>query len=282
MPEAKKINVSPSRLRLFLDCKWAYFCKYVLKLPDEGNPKTSLGSLIHEILEILYKPYSQEKRKKYILYVLENDKLHPIIEKIYFKKIKTFNIPKIYGKKDENLHELGLKLTINALKFGYNPNSKCINVEKEFVIPVSENVNIKGFIDKVSELDKDTIELTDYKSGAPYSYEKCGEELQPYFYKIAAQHLYKNYKNVLFNFHFLKNKKIVPVVKTEEELIKYLKFIISQGKEMLKFTEKDAITNKTWSCDWCKFKKPNKDLKYTGCPAFYDKEGKSLFKNYDY
>jgi len=268
----KTINVSPSRLNTFQKCRWMYYCKYILKLPDEGGDKTRLGSVIHEIFELISRPSKQEQRKKYILHSIETKKLYPSLHRLFQKILNRFKIP--VGE----LRELGEQLLINAFCSGYDIKSKVLDVEKDFHIQVSENVYIKGFIDKILELDDNTLELIDYKSGAPFNDEKCNSEFQPFFYKLAAQKLFPKYKNFLFSFHFLKNKKIITVSKDNEELARFLNFIIAQGILMLNFDLKDANCNTGWHCKWCKFKEPNPELNYTGCPAYFDKNGESRFK----
>lgn len=276
------ISISASRLSTWLSCRWQYYCKYHLKLPDVSYPKTLLGSCIHEVLELISCPSKQGKRRLYISHSLNTKVLHPVIIKLFYKLFKRFKIPETIGAGDKelNLKELGLKLLVDAFCRGYDIDLKVLDVEKKFDIQVSENVSIKGFIDKVCELSEDTLELVDYKSGVPYSVDKCEtEEFQPFLYKIAVKTLYPKYKHSLFNFHFLKNKKTVSVLKTDEELDEFLKFAITQGILMLKLTEKDATTTKSFKCGtMCSFKEPNKALGYMGCPAYYNKDGESIYK----
>lgn len=276
------IAISASRLSTWLSCKWQYYCKYNLKLPDVSNPKTLLGSCIHEVLELISCPSKQEKRKKYIIFSVQSKELHSVIIRLFNRLFKRYAITEVVGKGDKelNLRELGLKLLVDAFCRGYDVDLKVLDVEKKFDIQVSENISIKGFIDKVCELSEDTLELVDYKSGVPYSVDKCNEEeFQPFLYKIAVKTLYPKYKYSLFNFHFLKNKKTVSVLKTDEQLDEFLKFSITQGILMLKLTEKDATCTKSFKCNtMCSFKEPNQALGYSGCPAFYDKNGESIYK----
>lgn len=264
--------VSPSRLKTFLDCQWAYVGKYIFLLPDAPGPKTRLGSAIHELFETLSEPSKQVKRLRYVHFSHNKIGLEPAILRFLKKLYKRWDIP-------EELRTLGEKLVYDAFTKGYDATSKVLAVEKRFEIKVSNNIYIKGFIDKVVEVDKDTIELIDYKSGVPFNAEKCDAEFQPFFYKIAAKVLYPQYKTHLFSFHFLKNRKTITVDKTELELKGFLKFIISQGIAMLNISEKNAKPTRSFKCMvMCNARVPNPEKNYMGCPAFYDKNGKSLFK----
>ncbi len=268
----KIINVSPSRLKTWETCKRQYFYKYKSKLPDPSKPKTRVGSMIHEILECVSTPAKFERRKAYILYAIETRTNHPVILRSLKKLCKKFEIP------EGDLVEYAHKLMLDTFTKGYDIHCPVVAVEQEFHIKVSDKVYLKGFIDKIVEIDEETLETVDYKSGVPFNEEKCQTEFQPYFYKIAAQKLFPKYKNHIFSFHFLKNKKIITVVKTQDELDRFLKYIISQGILMLTITEETAIVTKSWSCQhMCAFKDPKPELGHMGCPAFYDKQGKSLW-----
>lgn len=56
MSDKKQKILSASRLKTFLNCSWIFYCEYVLKIPSATHPKTKLGSLAHSIFEALQKP----------------------------------------------------------------------------------------------------------------------------------------------------------------------------------------------------------------------------------
>jgi RecB family exonuclease len=149
-------------------------------LPDESSPKALVGSAIHEVFELLSDPKKQERRKKYIFHSVLTSELHPSIDKLFSKFMVKYKIPQL-DKKELDLHEMGRDLMLSTFQMGYQPHTKVLAVEKLFEIPVTDKVWIKGYIDRVCELDKDTIELTDYKSGQPFNQEKCEAEFQPFF-----------------------------------------------------------------------------------------------------
>lgn len=265
------LNISPSRLKLFEDCGYAFYCKYFLNLPDVAGDKTRLGSALHSLFELLAKP-SRIKRKEYVVFTKKTGLLHLVVKRLLSKLYGQYKIP-------EELRELGNKLILENFCRGYDIDSKVIEVEKEFTIPIAGGINIHGYIDRISEISKDTIILVDYKSGAPFNEAQCRKELQPFFYKMAAKVLYPQYKNVLFEFYFLKNKKIISVHKTDNELSEFKEKLLEAAKRMLNFTKENAIPNKTWKCNFCQFKNPRPEVKFLGCPAHFDKNGQSLWKD---
>lgn len=267
------LNVSSSKLATFRKCKYSYYAKYILLLPDISGDKTRNGSLLHELFELITHPKKFEKRKKYIVFSRQTGLLHNTIKRFMLKLWKKYRIP-------EELQVVGVKLAVDSFYKGFDINSKVLEVEKEFLLPLENGIFLKGFIDRVSEISEDTIELTDYKSGVPYNELKCQEEIQPFIYKIAAKILWPKYKNILFNFYFLKNKKIIHVNKTDRELEVFRKGLLEDSVKMLNFTPEKAIPSKGWWCKAiCQFREPNKEKLYSGCPAFFDKNGKPLYKD---
>lgn len=269
--------VSPSKLKLWSNCKWAYYARYKLKLPDAGNEKTHLGSIIHSVFEVLSDPKKpleiREKRKKLVLNSVKARSISPSLVRFYVKLCRKYKLT-------DDLVTLGKELMLDAFLMGYDVNYPTVAVEDYFEIKLTENVGIRGYIDRIIDLGPkfpDSCEAKDYKSGQPFPVEKCKDEYQPYFYAIAIKSKYK-YKNVLFSFHFLKNHKTVHVDIDDAYLEEFKNnVIIKQGEAMSKITKETATCNKTWLCNYCKFKEPNKDLNYSGCPLYYNK-GISRFK----
>ena len=93
-----------------------------------------------------------------------------------------------------------------------NPlNKKLIAAEQSFRIYLEdgqgEKIPINGIIDLVSELDHETIEIEDYKTGkGTQNWMQCQDDDQFKIYFMAAKHLYPQYKHVLVTAHYLKRK----------------------------------------------------------------------------
>jgi len=271
----KPQKVSNSRLTTWLACKEQYAAKYLHdpRLPETVHKKTTLGSVIHSILECLMDTSSVVEREVYAKYSIENGTLHPTMARLYRMLIRKYGI-----SGDEDIRELGETLLLKTFCHGFCEHKKIIDIERGFEIPVSPNVSITGFIDRVQEIDENTIELEDYKSGRPYSPNDCESSTQPFFYLIAAKTLYPKHKNVIFTFHFLSNKKSYTISpKTQQELKNFKGFIVSQGMAMKVFDASMKKPTRSWICKFCSFKSPQLDYNYSGCSAFYDAEGQSIY-----
>lgn len=259
----KKLRISPSRLKIFLECQWKYYCRYILKLEDPGNDKARLGTIIHTVYECIT---NQKRlyRKKYVLFSMATKSLHPVVLRFFNKLFKKAEL-KINPKID--LKELGEKLLLNGLLFGFDIQQKILDTEYEFEVDLGDNVSTYGFIDKIQENDSETIEIVDYKSGVPYSWEDCNTDFQVYIYLHALREKYPNYKNYLFTFQFLKNHKSITVPKSKVEIDNFIKYVKSQAGKMLEINAKNSKPNRSFRCAWCSYRLPRDN--YAGCPAHY-------------
>lgn len=112
-----------------------------------------------------------------------------------------------------------------------NPiNKKILQTEQQFTLHVDdgtgENIKVTGFIDLVNEVDDDTIEISDYKTGKHIqSYAECLEDPQPLFYHLAARELYPQYTNIFITIWYLQRRMMTFAFGPDDE-IKARKMII--------------------------------------------------------
>lgn len=93
-----------------------------------------------------------------------------------------------------------------------NPqNKKIIGVEDKFDLEIKINdehtIKMRGFLDVVSELDDETIEIEDYKTGKfTQNYRSCLEDPQFLIYYMAGRQMYPRYKWIFITPHWLQRK----------------------------------------------------------------------------
>ena len=142
-------NVSVSLLNNFFECPRKWYFRNLLRLPEPKSESLEFGSAVHEAIDKILKlkkiPDEKELEK-----IVENNKA---ILKIVSKWVKT-RLSEISGKRE---------------------NEKSISIKvKEF-----PHLNIYGKLDLVEELGKDSIRVTDFKTGNPRKkteIEKMNEE----------------------------------------------------------------------------------------------------------
>lgn len=99
----------------------------------------------------------------------------------------------------------------------YNPgplnplNKTLIAAEDVFQLQLEDGageiVKVNGIIDLVTELDSESIEIEDYKTGKwTQTWLECQEDIQFLIYFVAARAKYPQYKNVFVTAHYLKRR----------------------------------------------------------------------------
>lgn len=112
-----------------------------------------------------------------------------------------------------------------------NPlNKKILQTEQAFALHVDdgtgEKIKVTGFIDLVNEIDADTIEICDYKTGKHVqSYAECIEDPQLLYYHLAARELYPQYPNVFISIWYLQRRMMTFSFGPEDE-VKTRKMIV--------------------------------------------------------
>ncbi len=152
----KKVYISPTMLKTFLECKRKFYFLYIKRLEFEEVPKEDtlntkeIGVLLHEALAKLYK-----KRAFYD----KSDEL--------FRKIKE----NLYEKAENNIYlKYQIDVWLNRLfTFSkseverFNKGYRILEVEKEYLIEYKGFI-LKSRIDRI-DIKDDLIEIIDYKSG---------------------------------------------------------------------------------------------------------------------
>ena len=110
---------------------------------------------------------------------------------------------------------------INNEKIKYPLDQKIIDVEDRFklIIPDGDDeIVVNGIIDVVTELDDDTIEIVDYKSGKYIqSYNECIKDPQLLIYNLAVRRQRPEYKDVFITIYYLRKKPITLTFEPKDE-----------------------------------------------------------------
>lgn len=166
-------------------CQLQYYMNWVLGMPSEANKKADKGTITHKALELLAKRKLAEQNKQEK--VLDNE-LGPL--RIDDMSPETclrlsFNIYEGIHTFDETDREDCLKYIYEALNHNsgmFSPLKRTIIVpEQYFEIEVKQEwakldagdyLKIRGTLDLVVEVDSDTIELIDWKTGKRFNWNK--------------------------------------------------------------------------------------------------------------
>ena len=132
------------------------------------------------------------------------------------------------------------------------PEKKIIATEDKFEIPFiaadGHEVKLNGLIDMVIEIDEDTIEIIDYKTGRfKMSYNAAEKDIQLRLYYLAARRKYPQYKNHMVTVMYVNEgiKSITPCFgdNTEEGILAEIAEIYEGIKDI---EVPDRIRDTSW------------------------------------
>jgi hypothetical protein len=223
-----------------------YFITYVLGHPSDSGKKAELGTMIHKVMEILsaLKKYQQDKPKVKYLKTTDDvcgevkfhkDKLlsKEIVEELCDLSYASYraNSKHRWGKADRKAMGTVTWLMLDHNEGQFDPRFRHIHqTEPHFDIPIDEEwakfdfvdadgvtqqgqLAIKGTIDLVTLLDKDTIEVIDWKTGRRMNwatmeekdYKKLRNDPQLLLYFYAMSKMYPEFPNRIMSIFFCKD-----------------------------------------------------------------------------
>lgn len=152
----------------------------------------------------------------------------------------------------------------------FNPidEMKVLSVEHEFDVTFENGIRTYGFIDLISEVNEDSIEIRDYKSAKRTPTTKdidkgwINRDIQMELYYCIAKYCCKNnippfsskYKNIFVTIHFLRSGPITMVYNDYDynRILRYLK----DSYDKIRLIEKPLPKgmwgkDKNWICNYC-------------------------------
>lgn len=240
----KEIKLSATRISSFLECKYKYWCNYVEHLPKVPSAAFRLGTAVHEALEYAGNIW------------LKKEKFTKTDKKNILKKYEEVAIKE--GIEDMTIHAEGKRLVQKRIdKFDLG---KILGLEIAFGFRGSENVTTKdgvpliGAIDKVIEIDEDTLLIVDYKTSktAPTA-DQMKVDNQLAIYDLVASYKWPQYKRIILSLDLLKSDMLY-TYRTDEEREEFEGYLKEVYDQMLTFTKKDAKPQLNMFCPWCDYK----------------------------
>lgn len=169
--------ISASALNMYLDCPLKFYFSVVEEVQEEEEVSETIesnvfGSILHKVMEELYRPFCGKMVTADLLKTISKDKqlltdtINKSFAEEFFKssKIRTLTgqnylIGEMIRKYIKKILECDRKLT----PFKYIESERKVNC----VFPLSNGmaIQLKGFIDRIDEV-ADTVRIIDYKSGA--------------------------------------------------------------------------------------------------------------------
>lgn len=267
-------RVSASAMNSYPSCNFRYFCNQVLRLQETSGKAAVLGNMCHETFELMARLKMRDKTnvdphrifgRAWKRHASRRPELD--IRRFSKKNNKETGLPN--EMKDYVVTKKSFERVLND-KY-YNPyNLNVIGAEQPFLIEFpgeefktrsGDQLIQKGFIDLVHEIDEDTIEIVDWKTGEqkdfhtgePITFEYLLKSVQPRLYHLAAVMLYPQYKNIIVTFYYTKGDGPISFAIDNEQIIPTLGACHS-FKERI---ESDTVIkrNRSWRCKMCSYDK---------------------------
>lgn len=268
MPEKEMLQLSPSRISDYQQCPALYKYRAIDKMVERPGLDALRGSLVHLILEQIFKnaPSDRDFTKAVSLtnecwqelVKLEPELICALDDKIPFPLTESVEISQ------ERLNVLFEEVkTLIANYYALEDPSRIQPKSTEELIEfdLSDDLKIKGYVDRIDESPQGWLRINDYKTGkSPKENFSSKAMFQLKFYALV---IFKSTKEIpkLLRLIYLKDSQILTYEPTEQELDITLKKVEAVASQIQRSKEtNDWPTNITKLCDYCYFK--------SICPAF--------------
>jgi hypothetical protein len=245
----KIYSLSASKIKSYKMCPFKFYLEYHLQLGTGTTFAAEQGSMVHVVLEKMGQDVKDGIPKKEsnifnywmdeVLYAYQEEGIWKLSPKALEREkqcigceynldghcqIANMPIDNFEGcPKDEYEDALWLvQKVLNDESVNSPLNKKILDVEQLFKIQIPDgnsNITINGIIDVITELDNDTIEIVDYKTGKyVQSYNECAKDPQLLIYHLAAKTQWHNYRNFFITIYYLRKKPLTLSFSPKDEV----------------------------------------------------------------
>lgn len=274
----KVVKCSASAIGLYNHCPFSYYMHYILGMESKAGKAALQGTIVHRALEWMAKLRKRGKTNVDPMWLLDRawDEHIAASPEIEIRKVTT-RIDKNTGefKEAADFKKCRVAMEVVLADPYVNPyESKVIDCERWFALEMpgdewkcldkdgnEHQFAVRGFIDLVNEIDEDTIEIIDYKTGSRkdfYTQQPIDEallmrEVQPRLYHLAAYFLYPQYKNILITFYYTNSGGPITIALSQDDLTMTIaalyRFMTTVGRDTL------IRRNRWWTCKMCSFER---------------------------
>lgn len=272
------VRCSASAIGLYNHCPFSYFMRYILGMESKAGKAALQGTIVHKALEWMAKLRKRGKTNIDPMWLLHRawDEHIAASPEIEIRKVTT-RIDKETGgfKEAADFKKCRVAMEVVLADPYVNPyNNNVVDSERWFALEMpgdewkcldkdgsEHQFAVRGFIDLVNEIDNDTIEIIDYKTGSrkdfytqqPIDEDVLTREVQPRLYHLAAYFLYPQYKNILITFYYTNSGGPVTIALSPDDLAT----TIATLYRFMTTVRKDTLMrrNRWWTCKMCSFER---------------------------
>lgn len=230
------IDFSYSRLSTYEYCPAQYFYSYIYKAPRGFAEHAVLGNVIHKVMEIIAGTAPSQDE----------------VESLYQDARDEFDPEELIS---EHLIEAGIQMIFEYLSRHEDemvtapPN--IIGREKEFQF-VLDNLLFRGYIDRIDQIDPETIWICDWKSGKNQVAQKwVHNNAQLGIYFLACSLMYPEVKTVRASMYYLRSGKQISYTYTHEKDFDRVLDLVTQAVAVVRGDQYFHYTSNERRCTWC-------------------------------
>jgi DNA helicase-2/ATP-dependent DNA helicase PcrA len=192
-PSPEPLQLHPSAVQSYRSCPQRYLFSSLWSLQEGPKATLTFGRVIHATIRRMMAEFKKGNR-------LPFDEVQRIFEAEWSAVGFEDDYQEGEYKKDglEQLrvfHQTVLEQPLHVLE-----------LEKNFELPVENNVILKGRIDQVNSLGRSDVEIVDYKTGKAKKDADAKKDLQLSIYAIATKEIFE-WNPVRLVFHYLQDNK---------------------------------------------------------------------------
>ncbi|MDA2916048.1 PD-(D/E)XK nuclease family protein [Nitrospinae bacterium AH_259_B05_G02_I21] len=242
---------SHSRLGTFESCPYKYKLRYIdrVEVEDFETVETFLGSLVHEVLEKLYKDLLNGKENNL-------EELLEFYEQEWERQCSPDIIVVKEGFTPENYREVG-RQCLRDYYDQHHPftDGKTVGIEERILIDLDESgrYKLQGYMDRLVDKGAGVYEIHDYKTSSRLPTQAdADKDQQLALYQLAVQEMWPDVKEVRLAWHYLRFGKMIVSTRTAEQLEELRQETIEAIQTIEAATEFEPV--KSVLCGWCEYK----------------------------
>lgn len=229
-------HASPSSITTYHACQWMYYLRYVLQAGQVTGKAALEGKVVHGVIEAVAKAKANGG-------IVDVDEA---LDSVWQREVESDPNTKL---RRETTHGTSadftrIRDTINVVLTDrkFSPlHSAIVDVEQHFELMfespewqvagrdgTKQPFMVNGVMDFVREIDAETIEVIDWKTGKREDFwsDKKGkkgvaelmEDVQLRIYHLAATYLYPDYKNVFLTIYFIRDGGPITIPFSQDDI----------------------------------------------------------------
>jgi len=210
-PSPEPLELHPSAVMSYRSCPQRFLFSALWSLQEGARATLTFGRVMHGTIRRMMAEFKKGNR-------LPFEEVRRIYETEWSDK----------GYEDDYQEGEYKKDGIEQLRVFYqgavDQPLTILELEKNFELPVENNVILKGRIDQINSLGRNEVEIVDYKTGAAKKDSDARKDLQLSVYAIAAKEIFE-LNPVRMVFHYLQNNQRQETTRTPKQLDEALKVV---------------------------------------------------------